>query len=191
MKRIVALTVVMMFSACTQTGNGVVQQGTPNPDPKPDPKPDPVITTPINSRFVGKINAAATGGGQNATYDFESILEFREKQAGKLIGYSKMWDQLQTGNDGKPKLIVDYWAQGQRSNADVELSISLNSSCADMKLKGKMDESGDLSFPKIVQKLGCGFFVSISVTTEATVFTRDGEANKFNWTAIETHFAPK
>jgi hypothetical protein len=187
MKRIVALTVVMMFSACTQTGNGVVQQGTPNPDPKPDP----VITTPINSRFVGKINAAATGAGQNATYDFDSILEFREKQTGQLIGYSMMWDKLQLGDNGKPKLIVDYWAQGQRSNADVELSISLNSSCADMKLKGKMDESGNLSFPKIVQKLGCGFFVSINVTTEATVLTRKSDTAWAWWNKIEAHFAPK
>jgi hypothetical protein len=187
MKRIVALTVVMLVSACTQTGNGVIQQGTPNPDPKPDP----VITTPINSRFVGQINAAATGAGQNATYDFESILEFREKQAGKLIGYSRMWDKLQVGNDGKPKLIVDYWAQGQRSNTDVELSISLNSSCADMKLKGKLDESGNITFPKIVQKLGCGFFVSISVTTDATTLTRESEPVWAHWNKIEEHFAPK
>jgi hypothetical protein len=187
MKRIVALTVVMLVSACTQTGNGVVQQGTPNPDPKPDP----VITTPINSRFVGKINASASGVGQNATYDFDSILEFREKQAGKLIGYSKMWDNLQKGADGKPTLIVDYWAQGQRSNGDVELAISLNPSCGDMKLKGKLDESGNLSFPKITQRLGCGFFVSINVTTEATVLTREGDPTWTWWPKIEAHFAPK
>jgi hypothetical protein len=181
MKRIVALTVVMVFSACTQTGSGVDQLGTP----------DPVITTPINSRFVGKILASASGAGQNATYDFDSILEFREKQVGKLIGYSKMWDNLQKGADGKSKLIVDYWAQGQRSNADVELLISLNPSCADLKLKGKLDESGNLSFPKTVQRLGCGFFVSINVTTEATVLAREGDPKWTWWPKIEAYFASK
>lgn len=187
MKRIVVLSMILLGSAYTQAGKGVVQQGTPDPEPVVVTP----ITTPINSRFVGQITAAASGVGQNAKYDFDSILEFREKQAGKLIGYSKMWDKLQMGKDGKPKLIVDYWAQGQRSNADVEFSISLNPACADMKLKGKLDESGNISFPKTVQQIGCGFFFSISVTTDATTLTRESEPVWAHWNKIEEHFAPK
>ena len=184
MKRLVTLMVALTVSACAQSGDGIVQDPPANPDP--NPQPDPVITTPINSRLVGKLHATATGAGQDAKYEFDSIFEFREKQAGKLIGYSQMRDKLQNG-----KLVVDYWAQGQRNNADVQLSISLNTACGDMKLKGKLDLLGNISFPKTTQKLGCGFLVSISVITEATVLTRDGEANRFSWKAIEAHFAPK
>jgi hypothetical protein len=177
MKRLVALTVVLMFSACAQSGN---------PDPNPEPNPDPIITTPINSRFVGKVSASATGAGQDAAYEFDSIFEFREKTAGRLIGYSQMRDKLQNG-----KLIVDYWAQGQRSNADVTLYLSLNSSCDDLKLQGKLDLSGNITFPKIVQRLGCGFFASISVTTEATMMTRQGDPAWPWWKKVEDHFTSK
>jgi hypothetical protein len=187
MKRIVALTVVMMFSACTQIGNGIVQEGIPKPDPVVNP-PDPVITTPINSRFTGKIDAAVTGSAQEK-YDFDSILEFREKSTGRLIGYTQARDKLQNG-----KLIIDFWAEGQRNNADVTLNIpNPNPKCDDIVLKGKLDFLGNIAIPKTVQKLNCRIFfgVSITVTTEATVFTRVGEANKFNWKAIEAYFAGK
>jgi hypothetical protein len=185
MKRLVALTMVLMVSACAQSGDGFVQ----DPPVDPNPQPDPIITTPINSRFTGKINANATGSGQNLTYDFDSILEFREKPGGSLIGFTKAWDKLQNG-----KLIIDFWAQGQRNNADVTLNIpNPNPNCDDIVLKGKLDLLGNITVPRTVQKLNCRilFGVKISVTTQATVFTRDGEANKFNWKAIEAHFAGK
>ena len=187
MKRFIALTLLLFISACAQSGDGLVQE----PIPDPNPKPDPIITTPIDSRFVGQIKAAATGAGQNATYDFDSILEFREKQGGKWIGYSKLWDKLQQGTDGKPKLIVDYWAQGQRNNADVQVLLNLNPSCADLKLKGKLDAEGNLSLPKTTQRIGCGIFVSISVVTEATVLTRQGATSWTWWPKIEAYFVGK
>lgn len=175
MKRIVALTVVMMFSACTQTGNSVIQQETPNPDPKPDP----VITTPINSRFTGRVVATIGGGAK----DFDAILEFREQQAGRLVGYGQLRDRLANN-----ALFLDYWQEGQRSNADVTINLRIsNESCVNIKIKGKLDLNGDITVPKTVQSI-CGFS---KMTTEAFVLKRDGEANKFNWKAIETHFAPK
>jgi hypothetical protein len=183
MKRLVALFAVLMISACAQSGDGFVQ------DPPVDPQPDPIITTPINSRFTGKINAAVTGSGQNLKYDFDSVLEFREQSTGRLIGYTQARDQLQNG-----KLIIDFWAQGQRNNADVSLNIpNPNPQCDDIVLKGKLDLLGNITIPKTDQKLNCRilFGVKISVITDATVFTRDGEASKFNWKAIEAHFAGK
>jgi hypothetical protein len=178
MKRIVALTVVMMFSACTQVGNGVVQQGTPIPDPV-IPIPDPVVITPINSRFVGRV--VSTIGGE--AKDFDAVLEFREKQAGRLIGYGKLWDRLANN-----ALFLDYWQEGQRNNADVTINLRISGeSCVSIKIKGKLDINGDVAVPKTDQSI-CGFS---KMTIEAFTLKREGEANKFNWKAIEAHFAPK
>jgi hypothetical protein len=170
---------VTLVLAGTQFGASFGQDGATTTDP----------TAPINSRFVGKINAAVTGSGQNQTFDFESMLEFREKQAGRLIGYTKAWDQLQGG-----KLIIDFWAQGRRLNADVELNIpNPNPACEDIILKGVLDASGNVGVPRTEQKLNCKvlFGISITVTTQATVFTRQGEAIWGHWNKIEEHFAPK
>ena len=178
MKRIVALTVVMMFSACTQVGNGVVQQGTPNPDPV-IPIPDPVVITPINSRFVGRV--VSTIGGE--AKDFDAVLEFREKQAGRLVGYGQLRDRLANN-----ALFLDYWQEGQRNNADVAINLRISGeSCVNIKIKGKLDINGDVAVPKTDQSI-CGFS---KMTIEAFTLKREGEANKFNWKAIEAHFAPK
>ena len=179
MKRFIALTLLLFISACAQSGDGLVQE----PIPDPNPKPDPIITTPIDSRFVGKINANATGSGQNLTYDFDSVLEFREKQAGRLVGYAQMRDKLQGG-----KLIVDYWATGQRNGGDMTLNLNFNPACSDMRLVGKLDSAGNFRIPKTTQKLGCGFLVSISMVTEATILTRQSKTVWPFWPAIESHF---
>jgi hypothetical protein len=186
MKRIVALTVVVMFSACTQIGNGIVQEGTLKPDPvvnpQPDPvvnPPDPVIIPPINSRFVGRVESTISGEAK----DFDAILEFQEKQAGKLVGYGQLRDRLANN-----ALFLDYWQEGQRNDADVTINLRISDeSCVNIKIKGKLDMNGDITVPKTDQSI-CGFS---KMTTEAFVLKREGEANKFNWKAIETHFAPK
>jgi hypothetical protein len=175
MKRIVALTVVMMFSACTQVGNSVGQQGTQNPDPKPDP----VITTPINSRFVGRI--AATIGGD--AKDFDAILEFREKQAGRLIGFAQLRDKPLPA-----PLFLDFWQEGQRNNADVTFDLRISGeSCVSIKIKGKLDVNGDIAVPKTEQSI-CS--VSKAVT-QAFILKREGDPKWSWWKAIEAHFAPK
>jgi hypothetical protein len=182
MNRLAALAVVMMVVACTQSGGGFVQEN-------PSTGPDPIITTPINSRFTGKINAAVTGSGQDLKYDFDSVLEFREQSTGRLIGYTQARDKLQNG-----KLIIDFWAEGQRNNADVTLNIpNPNPNCDDIILKGKLNLLGHISVPKTMQSLHCRIFfgVDISVTTESTVLTRQSEAVWPFWKAIETHFASK
>ena len=154
---------------------------TPNPTPVPQPAPNP--TDGIDARFVGSINAAASGAGQNASYSFDSILEFREKQAGRLVGYAQMRDNLQGG-----KLIVDYWATGQRNGGDMTLNLNFNPACSDMRLVGKLDSAGNFRIPKTTQKLGCGFLVSISMVTEATILTRQSKTVWPFWPAIESHF---
>jgi hypothetical protein len=154
---------------------------TPNPAPNPQPAPNP--TDLIDARFVGTINAAASGAGQSTSYSFDSVLEFREKQAGRLVGYARMWDKLQNG-----KLIVDYWANGQRNTDDMTLFLNFNPACSDMKLVGKLDSQGNFRVPKTTQKLGCGFLVSISLTTDATILTRKSKTVWEFWPMIENHF---
>jgi hypothetical protein len=179
MKRVLALTMVTL-SAQLQSCEGLSQEGA---------SPDPAIVAPMNSRFVGKINAVVTGSGQNQTFDFDTMLEFREKQGGKLIGYTRAWDKLQNG-----KLIIDFWAQGQRQNADIELNIpNPNPACDDIVLRGKLDALGNVSVANTTQKLNCRIFfgVSIEVNTQATVFIRQGDAVWSHWNKIEEHFASK
>jgi hypothetical protein len=232
MKYVLALTVALMLSACSQPGDDFVQEAfpttdvvdsgttepgvdpvvnpgdpqpipnpTPNPTPAPNPTPNPIpnpgptpIPNPtpnpapnpsdlIDARFVGSINAAASGAGQNASYSFDSILEFREKQAGRLVGYARMWDKLQAG-----KLIVDYWATGQRNGGDMTVYLNFNPACTDMKLVGKFDAAGNFRIPKTTQRLGCGFWVSVSMVTEATILTRPSKTAWPFWPEIESHF---
>jgi hypothetical protein len=185
MKLFVMAAIAFGLSGCSQSGEDFVQESLPVTDPGTVQPGDPVITELINSRFVGKINAAATGAGQSAKYDFDSTFEFREKQAGKLIGYSRMYDKLQDG-----KLIVDYWATGQRTDANMVIYLSFNPACSDLKLAGKLDAGGNITFPKTTQKLGCGLFVSLSVTTDATVFSQKKTEWDF-WPYIEDHFAAR
>ena len=173
MKRLIAFVAVLMVSACAQSGDGFVQ------DPIPNPEPDPVITTPINSRFTGRVAATISGEAK----DFDAVLEFREQQTGKLIGYGQLRDRL-----AKNALFLDYWQEGQRTNADVIFNLRISGeSCVSIKIKGKLNASGDIAVPKANQSL-CG---AARMTTEAFNLKREGEANKFNWKAIEAHFAGK
>jgi hypothetical protein len=177
MKRLVALFAVLLISACTQSGDGFVQDP---PPVDPNPQPDPIITTPINSRFTGRVAATVSGEAK----DFDAILEFREQQAGKLIGYGQLRDRL-----AKNALFLDYWQEGQRTNADVTFNLRISGeSCVSIKIKGKLNATGDISVPKTNQSL-CGGFARM--TTEAFNLKREGDANKFNWKAIEAHFAGK
>ena len=119
--KLVALTLALCLAGCASSGDEFVQEALPNPNTgqTQTPPPDPVITDLVDSRYVGNIKRAASGGGQNFTFDFDSVLEYREKQAGQLIGYSRMWDKLQNG-----KLIIDYWSDGtQKCRNDTFSSI--------------------------------------------------------------------
>jgi hypothetical protein len=190
MKWVLALTMAFVLSGCASSGDDFVQEGLPNTNPNTGqtqtPPPDPVVTDLIDSRYVGNIKLAASGGGQNFTFDFDSVLEYREKQAGKLIGYSRMWDKLQDG-----KLIIDYWSDGQRTNADMTLSVQFNPACPNVKLVGKLDAAGNITFPKTTQKLRCGIFVTATVISEATVLTRESKTSWPWWDNIEKYYAPK
>jgi hypothetical protein len=176
MKRLVALIAVLMVSACAQSGDGFVQ----DPPVDPNPQPDPIITTPINSRFTGRVAATIAGEAK----DFDAVFEFREQQAGKLIGYGQLRDKL-----AKNALFLDYWQQGQRTNADVTLNLRISGeSCVSIKIKGKLNLNGDIAVPKTSQSL-CGG--AARATTEAFNLKREGEANKFDWKKIEAYFAGK
>ena len=177
MKRLLFL-VFALLTACG--GSDFVSEGLPNP------QSDPVNVSGIDSRFVGRIAAVTSGGGQDARYDLNTLAEFRERGAGMLIGYVQMWDDLQNR-----KLIVSDWAQGQRTNADVTISVRFNPSCSDFKLVGKLDAAGSPHFPRTTQRLTCGVFLSLQVTTEATVLSRQGERRWPFWDQIEDHFATK
>jgi hypothetical protein len=176
--KLVFLPLVALMTACA--GSDFVAEGLPNPGP------DPVNVAAIDSRFVGRIAAVTTGGGQDATYDLDTVAEFRERGAGMLIGYVRMWDDLQNH-----KLIVNYWAQGQRTNADVTISMRFNSACSDFKLVGKLDAAGNASFPRTTQRLTCGLILSLKVVTEATVLSKQGGRVWPFWDQIEDHFAVK
>ena len=106
MKRLIALVAVLMVSACAQTGDGFVQDPPANPDP--NPQPDPIIATPINSRFTGRVAATVSGEAK----DFDAILEFREQQAGKLIGYGQLRDKLAKKRFIKPPTDPQIKARG-------------------------------------------------------------------------------
>jgi hypothetical protein len=174
MKRFFILTFVLFVSACAQSGDGFVQ------DPVPDPKPDPIITTPIDSRFVGK--TSANQGGTVKELDIE--LEFREKQDGKLIGYGQVRNKLE--QDPVKALEIDFWQEGQRNNADVLLDLRISpNSCVSIKIKGKLDLNGNISVPKTSQSL-CG---AVNMTTEAYVLKRVGASSWPFWPQIEAHFA--
>jgi hypothetical protein len=186
MKHFLILIVAVVLAGCSDSSDGFVQEALPGTNESTTPGvPDPVISEPINSRFVGNIKASASGAGQSATYDFDSFFEYREKAGGKLIGYSRMNDKLQEG-----KLIVDYWSEGQRTNANVVLYLNFNPACSNLKLAGKLDAQGSIIFPKTTQKLGCGLFVSLSVTTDAAVLTQ-GKTEWDFWPYIENHFATR
>ena len=190
MKLVLALTLALCLAGCASSGDEFVQEALPTTNPttgQPQtPTPDPVITEPINSRYEGILKASATGAGQNVAYDYDSIFEYREKEAGRLIGYSQMRDRQQSG-----KLIIDYWSSGQRTDANIVLNLNFNPACPDVKLAGKLDAAGNISFPKTTQKLRCGIFVVITLVTEATVFTNKGAHAFPYWEAIEKHFASK
>jgi hypothetical protein len=172
MKRLFILTFVLMFSACAQSGDGFVQE------PPPASEPDPIITESINSRLVGRMAVNLAGQAM----DLDTILEFREKEAGKLIGYGQARDQLKQNT-----LFIDFWQTGQRTNANVTFNIRLDDRpCLVILLVGKINAVGNVKIPKTTQTV-CGF----KVITEAIEFTREGEANKFSWNAIELHFASK
>jgi hypothetical protein len=176
MKRLFALIAVLMVSACAQSGDGFVQDP---PPVDPNPQPDPIITTPINSRFTGRVAATVSGEAK----DFDAVLEYREQQAGKLIGYGQLRDRL-----AKNALFLDYWQEGQRTNADVTFNLRISGeSCVSIKIKGKLNANGDIAVPKASQLL-CG---AARMTTEAFNLKREGEANKFNWKKIEAYFAGK
>ena len=177
MKRPLFLVIVLL-TACG--GSDFVPEGLPNP------LPDPVVVTEIDSRFVGRIAAVTSGGGQDARYDLNTVAEFRERGAGMLIGYVLMWDDLQNR-----KVIVSNWAQGQRTNAEVTISVRFNASCSDFKLVGKLDTSGNAHFPRTTQRLRCSLIVSLRVVTEATVLSKQGERRWPFWDQIEDHFAIK
>jgi hypothetical protein len=175
MKRFFALTAIMILTP-TPSSQGFGQEGSPDPA--------------INSRFVGTINALVTGSGQNQTFELESILEFRERPTGMLIGYARATDKRQNN-----KLVIDYWAQGQRQNAQIELNIpNPNPACEDIKLRGVLDVSGSISIPKTAQQLNCKilFGISINVATDATVLQRASETVWPFWkSTIEPHFPTK
>jgi hypothetical protein len=187
MKWVLALTMAFILSGCA-SGDEFVQEALPNTSAgqTQTPPPDPVITEPINSRYVGIIKAAATGAGQNISYDYDGVFEYREKAAGRLIGYSRMWDRQQNG-----KLIIDYYATGQRTDANMALYLQFNPACPDVKLAGKLDAAGNINFPKTTQKLRCGIFVTITLVTEAMVFTRESATTWPWWPGLEQYFAPK
>jgi hypothetical protein len=186
MKWVLALTMAFILSGCA-SGDEFVQEALPNTNTNQNQTPpDPVITEPINSRYEGILEAAATGAGQNISYDYDSIFEYREKESGRLIGYSQMRDRQQNG-----KLIIDYWSNGQRTDANMVLYLNFNPACPDVKLAGKLDALGNIVFPKTTQKLRCGIFVTITLVTEATVFTNKGAQAFPYWDAIEKHFALK
>jgi hypothetical protein len=176
MKRLLALTLVMMVSACAQSGNGFVQE-----DP-PSAGPDPVITTPIDSRFVGV--AAANQGGTVKELAIE--LEYREKQGGKLIGYGRVRNNLE--KDPTKILEIDFYQQGQRNNADMILDIRIsNESCVNIRIKGKLNDIGDIVVPKTSQSL-CG---ALNMTTEAFTLKREGATAWPWWPELEKYFASK
>jgi hypothetical protein len=190
MKLVLALTMVFVLSGCASSGDDFVQEALPTTTTSTGqtqpPPPDPVIVDPINSRYVGIIKAAATGAGQNITYDYDGIFEYREKAAGRLIGYSRMWDRQQNG-----KLIIDYYATGQRTDANMVLNLQFNPACPDVKLAGKLDAAGNITFPKTTQKLRCGIFVTVTLVTEAMVFTKESATVWPWWPQLETYFAAK
>jgi hypothetical protein len=169
---------IVSLTACG--GSDPVSEGLPNT------QVETVALTGIDSRFVGRIAAVTTGGGQDAKYILNTLAEFREREAGMLIGYVQMWDDLQNR-----KLIVSDWAQGQRTNSDVTISVRFNASCSEFKLVGKLDAAGSPHFPRTTQRLTCGAFLSLQVTTEAAVLSRQGERLWPFWDQIEDHFAVK
>jgi hypothetical protein len=172
MKRLFILTFVLLVSACAQSGDGFVQE------PPPVSEPDPIITESINSRLVGRM--AVNLAGQ--ALDLDTVLEFREKEAGKLIGYGKARDQLNQNT-----LFIDFWQTGQRTNADVTFNIRLDARpCLVILLVGKINLEGNIKIPKTTQTV-CGS----KVITEGINFIRAGEANQFDWKEIEAHFASK
>jgi hypothetical protein len=176
MKRLFMVTLLLTISACAQSGDGFVQ------DPVLDPKPDPIITTAIDSRFVGK--TSANQGGTVKELDIE--LEYREKQGGKLIGYGRVRNKLE--KDPIKALEIDFWQDGQRNNADVLLDLRISSnSCVNIKIKGKLNLDGDIAVPKTSQSL-CG---AVNMTTEAFTLKREGATAWSWWPLIEEHFAPK
>jgi hypothetical protein len=195
MKLAVIFLLALSLSGCAQSGDDFITEAPPGTNSGTDvpAAADPADPGPaglIDSRFIGRINVSAAGAGQNLEYDFDTLFEFREKDAGKLIGYSQAWDRLQNG-----KLIIDFWASGQRDRVNVILKIpNPNPACSDIKFKGVFDSSGNMSFPKTIQKSNCKagiFSASVSVTTDATVFTRSSDTIWPFWTDIETHFADK
>jgi threonine aldolase len=192
MKLVLVLTTVLCLAGCASSGDEFVQEALPNANTNPitgqpqPPQPDPVITEPIDSSYLGIIKASATGAGQNISYDYDGRFEYREKQAGNLIGYSRMWDRQQNG-----KLIIDYWSTGQRTDANMIINLNLNPACPDVKLAGKLDAKGNIIFPKTTQKLRCGIFVTITLITEATIFTKQSATAWDFWDYIENHFASK
>jgi hypothetical protein len=175
MKRIFALTLVMMVSACAQTGNGFVQE------PPVTSEPDPIITEPIDSRFLGRLLISINGTAK----DLDTILEFHEKDAGKLIGYGRAYERQYDRLD-KRALFIDYWQTGERSNADVSFFIRFaDGQTCPIVLKGKLNLAGHVKIPKTTQTV-CG----VSVVSEATEFNREGVASQFA-TLFEAHFSPK
>jgi hypothetical protein len=187
MKRLVALTLALVLAACAQTGGEFVQEETPpDPDVKPNPAiPDPIITEPVNGRYVGFLRTAVTGP-KTGNFELDSIFEYREKQAGRLIGYSQMHDRL----DPDPKsLFVNYWADGKRIGANIEFNVEIVPiACKAARLKGKLDTKGSVTFPKTIQKVTCGS-ASLTVTTDAAVFVRKGPIEWTWWGKIEAWFA--
>jgi hypothetical protein len=176
MNRLAALAVVMMVVACTQSGDGFVQD--------PSTGPDPIITTPINSRFVGE--AKASDGGTEKFYNFE--LDFKENTGGRLIGYASIRNTLAT--NPKDALEIQFYQDGQRDNADVTINLRVSGESPwVIKLKGKLNLQGDIIMPKTSQRLG-GIFGK-TLVTEAFTLVRKGPSTLSFWPKIETYFAGK
>jgi hypothetical protein len=176
MKRLFMVILLLLISACAQSGDGFVQ------DPVVDPQPDPIITTPIDSRFVGKV--AANQGGTAKELAIE--LEYREKLGGKLIGYGQVRNKLE--KDPVKALEVDFYQQGQRNNADVSLDLRISDqSCVNIKIKGKLNLAGDIAVPRTSQSL-CG---AVNMTIEAFTLKREGATAWSFWPDLEAYFAKK